>query len=153
MLKPESKQAVSNFFAAAETEFNAFLKARSPEEYEAAAQLILDSQAKGGRLHVTGIGKCSHVSTYAASLFSSTGNPAYYLHGTEAVHGSCGQLAAGDVVIAISNSGETAELKAPCWLSRTTAARSSASPATRTAGLPSTPMPSSSPASRRRAAP
>ena len=95
MLKPESKQAVSNFFAAAETEFNAFLKARSPEEYEAAAQLILDSQAKGGRLHVTGIG-----------------NPAYYLHGTEAVHGSCGQLAAGDVVIAISNSGETAELKA-----------------------------------------
>ena len=72
MLKPESKQAVSNFFAAAETEFNAFLKARSPEEYEAAAQLILDSQAKGGRLHVTGIGKCSHVSTYAASLFSST---------------------------------------------------------------------------------
>ena len=112
MLKPESKQAVSNFFAAAETEFNAFLKARSPEEYEAAAQLILDSQAKGGRLHVTGIGKCSHVSTYAASLFSSTGNPAYYLHGTEAVHGSCGQLAAGDVVIAISNSGETAELNA-----------------------------------------
>ena len=112
MLKPESKQAVSNFFAAAETELNAFLKARSPEEYEAAAQLILDSQAKGGRLHVTGIGKCSHVSTYAASLFSSTGNPAYYLHGTEAVHGSCGQLAAGDVVIAISNSGETAELKA-----------------------------------------
>ena len=112
MLKPESKQAVSNFFAAAETEFNAFLKARSPEEYEAAAQLILDSQAKGGRLHVTGIGKCSHVSTYAASLFSSTGNPAYYLHGTEAVHGSCGQLAAGDVVVAISNSGETAELKA-----------------------------------------
>ena len=112
MLKPESKQAVSNFFAAAETEFNAFLKARSPEEYEAAAQLILDSQAKGGRLHVTGIGKCSHVSTYAASLFSSTGNPAYYLHGTEAVHGSCGQLVPGDVVICISNSGETAEMKA-----------------------------------------
>ena len=61
---------------------------------------------------MTGIGKCSHVSTYAASLLSSTGNPAYYLHGTEAVHGSCGQLAAGDVVIAISNSGETGELKA-----------------------------------------
>ena len=52
------------------------------------------------------------MSTYAASLFSSTGNPAYYLHGTEAVHGSCGQLVAGDVVIAISNSGETGELKA-----------------------------------------
>ena len=47
-----------------------------------------------------------------ASLFSSTGNPCYFLHGTEAVHGSCGQLLAGDVVICISNSGETGELKA-----------------------------------------
>ena len=84
MLKEESKQAVSQFFTAVDQEFNAFLKARSPEDYEAAAQLILESQAHGGRLHVTGIGKCSHVSTYAASLFSSTGNPAYYLHGTEA---------------------------------------------------------------------
>lgn len=112
MLKPESKQAVENFFTAVDTEFNAFLKSRTTEEYEAAAKLILESQANGGRIHVTGIGKCSHVSTYIASLLSSTGNPAYYLHGTEAVHGSCGQLTAGDVVIAISNSGETSELKA-----------------------------------------
>lgn len=112
MLKPESKQAVENFFSSVDTEFNAFLKSRTTEDYEAAAKLILDSQAQGGRIHVTGIGKCSHVSTYIASLLSSTGNPAYYLHGTEAVHGSCGQLTAGDVVIAISNSGETSELKA-----------------------------------------
>lgn len=112
MLKSESKQAVEQFFAAVDTEFNGFLKQRTIDEYEKAAQIILDAQAQGGRLHVTGIGKCSHVSTYAASLLSSTGNPAYYLHGTEAVHGSCGQLVAGDVVIAISNSGETAELKA-----------------------------------------
>ena len=42
---------------------------------------------------------------------SPTGTPTYFLHGTEAVHGSCGQLMAGDVVIAISNSGETTELK------------------------------------------
>ena len=112
MLKNESKQAVEQFFSTVGTEVNDFLNARSPQEYEAAAQLVLESQAHGGRLHVTGIGKCSHVSTYAASLFSSTGNPAYYLHGTEAVHGSCGQLVAGDVVIAISNSGETNELKA-----------------------------------------
>ncbi len=112
MLKNESKQAVEQFFSTVGTEVNDFLNARSTQEYEAAAQLILDAQAKGGRIHVTGIGKCSHVSTYAASLLSSTGNPAYYLHGTEAVHGSCGQLVAGDVVIAISNSGETNELKA-----------------------------------------
>ena len=112
MLKSESRQAVERFFAAVDTQFNTFLKGRTPDEYERAASLILDSQAKGGRIHVTGIGKCSHVATYTASLLSSTGNPAYYLHGTEAVHGSCGQLAAGDVVIAISNSGETSELKA-----------------------------------------
>lgn len=112
MLKNESKQAVGVFFASVETEFNTFLRSRSAEEYEAAAQLVAASQAQDGRIHVTGIGKCSHVATYTASLLSSTGNPAYYLHGTEAVHGSCGQLEAGDVVIAISNSGETAELKA-----------------------------------------
>jgi len=46
-----------------------------------------------------------------ASLLSSTGTPTYFLHGTEAVHGSCGQLVEGDVVICISNSGETAEMK------------------------------------------
>ena len=112
MLKNESREAVTNFFSSVDKEFNHFLKERSVGEYEAAARLVLESQAQGGRLHVTGIGKCSHVSTYMASLLSSTGNPAYYLHGTEAVHGSCGQLTAGDVVIAISNSGETAELKA-----------------------------------------
>ena len=112
MLKQESKQAVKAFFDSVDTEFNAFLKARTADEYEAAAQLILDSQAKGGRMHITGIGKPGHVSAYMASLFSSTGNPCYFLHGTEAVHGSCGQLAAGDVVICISNSGETGELKA-----------------------------------------
>ena len=111
-MKPESRQAVDAFFSAVDTEFNAFLKSRSAADYEQAAELILAAQAKGGRIHVTGIGKCSHVATYTASLLSSTGNPAYYLHGTEAVHGSCGQLAAGDVVIAISNSGETGELKA-----------------------------------------
>lgn len=111
MLKTESKQAVDTFFTTVDAELKRFIQARSAGDYEAAAQLIRESQAKGGRIHVTGIGKCSHVSTYAASLLSSTGNPAYYLHGTEAVHGSCGQLVAGDVVICISNSGETEELK------------------------------------------
>ena len=42
---------------------------------------------------------------------SSTGTSTYFLHGTEAIHGSCGQLERGDVVICISNSGETMELK------------------------------------------
>ena len=82
------------------------------EDFLPAAQIIWDAEEKGNRLHITGIGKPSHVANYMASLLSSTGTPTYFLHGTEAVHGSCGQLVAGDVVICISNSGETAEMKA-----------------------------------------
>lgn len=78
-----------------------------PSVFDAAVSLILAAEAAGGRLHVTGIGKPEHVAHYAASLFSSTGTPAVFLHGTEAIHGSAGQVVAGDVVIAISNSGET----------------------------------------------
>lgn len=77
-----------------------------------AKQLILDAEENKNRVHVTGIGKPGHVAGYIASLLSSTGTPTYELHGTEAVHGSSGQVLHGDVVIAISNSGETAELKA-----------------------------------------
>ena len=112
MLKENSRKQTEQFLASVRAEYDAFAAGLSADSYEDAAGIIIASQAAGGRIHVTGIGKCSHVATYAASLLSSTGNPAYYLHGTEAVHGSCGQLCAGDTVIAISNSGETAELKA-----------------------------------------
>jgi len=74
-----------------------------------AASLIEDAEAKGGRVHVTGVGKPEHVAHYAASLLSSTGTPATFMHATEALHGSLGQLVPGDVVIAISNSGTTSE--------------------------------------------
>ncbi len=93
-------------------ELDAALERMKTEDFLPAARMIRESGAAGGRLHVTGIGKPAHIAAYAASLFSSTGTPAYFLHGTEAVHGSCGQLVPGDVVICISNSGETAELKA-----------------------------------------
>ena len=112
MMEQTSKEAVSRFLESAGREFSHFLSGRTAEEYEPAVQMIQQAQAGGNRVHVTGIGKPGHVSTYIASLFSSTGNPCYFLHGTEAVHGSCGQLVAGDVVICISNSGETSELKA-----------------------------------------
>jgi arabinose-5-phosphate isomerase len=75
-----------------------------------AVALIREARESGGRVHVTGIGKPEHVAHYAASLLSSTGTPATFLHATEAVHGSAGQVVAGDVVIAISNSGGTREL-------------------------------------------
>ena len=79
---------------------------------QSAAMLIRAAEQDGGRIHISGIGKCAHVATYMASLMSSTGTPTYYLHGTESVHGSCGQLKKCDLVIFISNSGETPEMKA-----------------------------------------
>ena len=96
MLKENSRKQTEQFLASVRAEYDAFAAGLSADSYEDAAGIILASQAAGGRIHVTGIGKCSPVATYAASLLSSTGNPAYYLHGTEAVHGSCGQLCAGD---------------------------------------------------------
>jgi arabinose-5-phosphate isomerase len=91
----------------------AALRARlDPAGFERAVSLVNASRAEGGRVHVTGIGKPEHVASYAASLLASTGTPATFLHGTEVVHGSAGQVVAGDVVIAISNSGETPELLA-----------------------------------------
>jgi len=87
------------------------LRARvDPAAFDEAVALIRAAEAGGGRVHVTGIGKPEHVAHYAASLLASTGTPASFLHGTEAVHGSAGQVVSGDVVIAISNSGETEEL-------------------------------------------
>lgn len=112
MITEQNIQTMHAFDEKAKAEFNAFLDTLCDEPYRAAADMILRSVEKGGRLHITGIGKPGHVAGYAASLISSTGTPAYELHGTEAVHGSCGQLVAGDVVICISNSGETKELLA-----------------------------------------
>ncbi len=82
------------------------------EAFDRAIDVILEAERSGGRVHVTGIGKPEHVAAYMASLLASTGTPATFLHGTEAVHGSAGQVVSGDVVIAISNSGETQELLA-----------------------------------------
>jgi arabinose-5-phosphate isomerase len=76
---------------------------------QAAAELIEAAESEGGRVHVTGVGKPEHVAHYAASLLSSTGTPATFLHATESLHGSLGQIVPGDVVIAISNSGTTSE--------------------------------------------
>lgn len=103
---------LNDFIKISLEEFNALAVSVNEEKLNSAADLIIKSKRQGGRLHITGIGKPSHVATYTASLFSSIGIPTYYLHGTEAVHGSCGQLLKGDTVICISNSGETSELKA-----------------------------------------
>jgi arabinose-5-phosphate isomerase len=112
MLDLNCTETLRSFVLITRAEFDSFLDSIESNVYDQAAQLIIAAQAAGNRIHITGIGKPGHVAAYIASLMSSTGTPTYFLHGTEAVHGSCGQLVAGDVVICISNSGETTEMKA-----------------------------------------
>jgi len=63
-----------------------------------------------GRVAVTGMGKSGHVGRKIAATFASTGTPALFVHPAEASHGDLGMIVPGDAVLALSNSGETAEL-------------------------------------------
>ena len=76
--------------------------------FVAAAALI---KAARGRVIVTGMGKSGHVGNKIAATLSSTGTPAYFVHPAEASHGDLGMITPDDVIIALSWSGETAELK------------------------------------------
>jgi len=108
--QPDSVGEIEAFLDLALKELSA-LRTRSEEDaLNQAADLILEREAQGGRVHVTGVGKSEYVARYIASLLSSTGTPGYFLHATECVHGSAGQLCRSDVAIAISNSGSTPEL-------------------------------------------
>ncbi len=106
----ENQVLLDAFLKNTQNELDQFVENYDYSSIEKAAQIIIDSQKNGGRVHVSGIGKPSHVSSYIASLLSSTGTPAYFLDATEAVHGSAGQVKENDVVIVISNSGKTQEL-------------------------------------------
>jgi arabinose-5-phosphate isomerase len=77
------------------------------ESFVNAIRLIL---ACRGRVVVTGMGKSGLIGQKVASTLSSTGTPAFFLHPAEGVHGDLGMIMKGDVVIAISNSGETEEV-------------------------------------------
>ena len=76
--------------------------------FAAAVDLI---RAAPGRVIVTGMGKSGHVGNKIASTLASTGTPAMFVHPAEASHGDLGMIAKGDVILALSWSGETAELK------------------------------------------
>ena len=64
-----------------------------------------------GRIIVTGVGKSAHIGNKIAATLTSTGSPAFFIHATEASHGDLGNIKKNDCIIAISNSGETSELK------------------------------------------
>src|SRR5882672_8347630 len=66
--------------------------------------------AARGRVIVTGIGKSGHIAQKLAATFASTGTPAFFVHPSEASHGDLGMITQADVIVAISWSGESAEL-------------------------------------------
>jgi arabinose-5-phosphate isomerase len=90
-----------------ESEAIAGLIERLDARFEEAVELL---RACKGRVVVTGLGKSGLVGRKLAATFASTGTPALFLHTGEALHGDLGMLTAGDVMLAISSSGETAEL-------------------------------------------
>jgi arabinose-5-phosphate isomerase len=83
------------------------LAASLGESFAAAVELILSAR---GRVIVSGIGKSGHVARKVAATLASTGTPAHFVHPAEASHGDLGMIAREDVVMLLSNSGETAEL-------------------------------------------
>ena len=83
------------------------LVGRLGDSFVAAVDTIF---ASSGRVVVTGMGKSGHVGGKIASTLASTGTPAFFMHPGEASHGDLGMIASGDVVIAISNSGESDEI-------------------------------------------
>ncbi|MBP9591076.1 MAG: KpsF/GutQ family sugar-phosphate isomerase [Steroidobacteraceae bacterium] len=82
---------------------------RLQEDFAAACRLMLACE---GRIVVTGMGKSGHVAGKIAATLASTGSPSFFVHPAEAIHGDIGMITARDVVLALSNSGETDELLA-----------------------------------------
>ncbi len=80
---------------------------RIDDEFESAVQEILNCHA---RVIITGMGKSGHIGRKIAATLASTGTPSFFMHPAEAFHGDLGMVTENDVVIAISNSGESSEI-------------------------------------------
>ncbi len=83
------------------------LTQRLDQNFHRACEKILASE---GRIVVTGMGKSGHIGNKIAATLASTGTPSFFMHPGEASHGDLGMITAQDLVIALSNSGETAEI-------------------------------------------
>jgi arabinose-5-phosphate isomerase len=86
------------------------LKSLINESFTISCELILERNKDHGRVVVTGMGKSGHIGNKIAATLASTGTPAFFVHPGEASHGDLGMIAPEDVVLALSNSGETDEI-------------------------------------------
>lgn len=83
------------------------LKERMNDDFAQACEIMMACE---GRIVVTGMGKSGHVGSKIAATLASTGSPAFFVHPGEASHGDLGMITSKDVVLALSNSGETGEI-------------------------------------------
>lgn len=100
-------QTIAHRVIAAEAEAILNLKLRINQTFDQACSCILQCQ---GRVIVTGMGKSGHIARKIAATFASTGTPTFFIHPGEASHGDLGMVTGKDVMLALSNSGETAEI-------------------------------------------
>lgn len=77
------------------------------ESFERAFTLLMNCK---GKVIVTGVGKSGHIGKKIAATFASTGTPSFFVHSTEGLHGDLGMIEQNDVVVMLSNSGETEEV-------------------------------------------
>ena len=107
--KPASKEtlAIGRRVIAREAEALGLLGESLGAGFASAVEILLNAR---GRVIVCGMGKSGHVARKIAATFASTGTPAHFVHPAEASHGDLGMMAAGDVALLLSNSGETPEL-------------------------------------------
>lgn len=106
---PEVKNHLAAGIRVLETEGNALLELSRflDDSFVQAVEMI---SAAEGRVIVTGMGKSGHVGKKIAATMASTGTPAFFVHPAETSHGDMGMIVRGDVVLALSNSGEAKEL-------------------------------------------
>jgi arabinose-5-phosphate isomerase len=106
-VEPKRALALGRDVLATEAAAIAALSERLGAPFLAAARTLFDCR---GRVVVTGIGKSGHIARKIAATLASTGTPAFFVHAAEASHGDLGMITADDVVLLLSNSGETDEL-------------------------------------------
>ena len=107
VVDPAHALSVARDVLATEANSITALAARLGADFVAAVELILNC---GGRVVVSGIGKSGHIARKLAATLASTGTPAFFVHPAEASHGDLGMITPSDVVVMLSNSGETDEL-------------------------------------------
>ncbi|MCL6272788.1 KpsF/GutQ family sugar-phosphate isomerase [Muricauda sp. 2012CJ35-5] len=107
----ETQSILSTAKRTLETESKAILKLveQLDEQFAAAVQYILKSE---GRVVVTGVGKSAIIASKIVATLNSTGTPAIFMHAADAIHGDLGTIQNNDVVVCLSKSGNTAEIKA-----------------------------------------